>query len=145
MSMTTPPNYAMTSPAPTKLLSASLWLAQVLLCAIFGMAGVMKSTMPMPYLAQKLAWTGALPPSMVRLIGVSELAGALGLIVPAITRIKPMLTPLAAASLVLVMILAAAFHISRGELGALPITATFGLLAAFVAWGRLRRALIQPR
>jgi hypothetical protein len=80
-------------------------------------------------MAQEM-WTRALPPALVRFIGVSELAGALGLIMPAITRIKPRLTPLAAAGLVLVMIFAAAFHILRGELGALLINATLGSRAS---------------
>jgi len=128
-----------------KVATFSLWLVQVLLAVAFGMAGIMKSTMPIAQLSQKLAWTGALPPVLVRFIGSCELAGAIGLIVPAIVRIKPILTPLAAAGLVLVMTLATAFHISRGEYGALPITIFFGLLAAFVTWGRLRWAPIQPR
>lgn len=129
----------------SKVGTISLWIVQVLLAVVFGMAGVMKSTMPIPQLAQKLPWTGALPAAIVRFIGCSELAGALGLIVPAITRIRPILVPLAAAGLLLVMILASAFHISRGEYAALPITTTFGLLAAFVTWGRLRWAPVRPR
>jgi hypothetical protein len=139
---TNAPSRVATTP---KVLTFSLWLVQVLLAAAFAMAGIMKTTMPMAQLAQKLAWTGTVPPLLVRFIGGCELAGALGLIVPAILRIKPILTPLAAAGLLLVMALATAFHISRGQYGALPITVFFGLLAAFVAWGRLHPAPIQPR
>lgn len=144
MNMMSETSHTMTPSAPLKWLKASLWLVQILLCVVFGMAGVMKSTMPISDLTQQLVWPGSLPPALVRFIGVSELAGALGLIVPAVTRIKPVLTSLAAAGLVLVMVLAAAFHVSRGEWGSLPINAALGAMAAFVAWGRLRRAPIQP-
>ncbi len=125
--------------------NVALWVVQLLLALGFGMAGIMKTTMLIDELAKQLVWPGALPPALVRFIGVSEFAGALGLLLPALTRIKPILTPLAAAGLVLVMALAALFHISRGEWGALPINAVLGGLAAFVAWGRRRRATIEPR
>ena len=103
-----------------KALHVALWVAQILLAAAFGMAGVMKTTRPIAELAQMMVWPGALPPGLVRFIGASELAGALGLILPAVTRIKPGLTPLAAAGLALVMLLACVFHLSRGEVGAVP-------------------------
>jgi putative oxidoreductase len=109
------------------------------------MAGVMKTTQPIAELAQNLVWPGAMPPALVRFIGVSEFLGALGLVLPAATRIKPSLTPLAAAGLALIMLLAAIFHVLRGELQALPINFLFGALAVFVAWGRSRKAPIPPR
>ncbi len=128
-----------------RLWTAALWTAQVSLAVMFGMAGVMKTTMPMPELVEKMVWPGALPPALVRFIGASELAGAIGLILPAATRILPALTPLAAAGLVAVMTLASLFHISRGEAKALPFTIALGAVAAFVAWGRFRKAPITPR
>jgi uncharacterized membrane protein YphA (DoxX/SURF4 family) len=109
------------------------------------MAGLMKLSTPIEQLHQQMSWTLTVPTLLVRFIGASELAGAIGLILPAATRIQPRLTPLAAAGLVLVMILAAAFHISRGELVMLPINIFLGSLAAFVAWGRARKAPIAPR
>jgi hypothetical protein len=109
------------------------------------MAGVMKTTMPIAELAKKMVWPGALPPAMVRFIGASELLGAIGLLLPSLTRIKPRLTPLAAAGLALIQILAMLFHLSRGEVWALPLNLTLGGLAAFVAWGRNNRAPITPR
>ena len=118
---------------------------QLLLAAAFGMAGVMKSTMPMADLTAAMGWPGDVPPTLVRFIGASELAGALGLVLPSATRIRPLLTPLAAIGLVIVMVLAALFHVSRGEAFALPVNIVLGGLAAFVAWGRLRRAPIFPR
>ena len=69
--------------------------------------------------------------------------GAIGLILPAATKIKPTLTPLAALGLLTIMILAMAFHLSRGEAQALPINMVLGGLAAFVAWGRTKKAPIR--
>jgi hypothetical protein len=129
---------------PGKGLHIGLWVAQVLLAVGFGMAGLMKTTTPIDQLAQKMPWVADLP-HLVRFIGLSELAAALGLVLPAATRIKPALTALAAAGLVVVMVLAAAFHVSRGELGALPVNFVLGGLAAFVAWGRWQKAPIAPR
>jgi putative oxidoreductase len=129
----------------SKALHVGLWGAQALLALAFTSAGVMKVTQPIEALAASMVWPGAVPEPLVRFIGVSELLGGLGLILPAATRIKPILTPLAALGLVVVMVLAALFHLSRGELGALPINVVFGALAAFVAWGRLKKAPLAPR
>src|SRR4051812_8536858 len=76
-------------------LSIALWVAQVLLFAGFTMAGVLKSFTPLDQLALKMTWVAALPAWVVRFIGVSELAGGLGMLLPSLSRIKPGLTPLA--------------------------------------------------
>jgi putative oxidoreductase len=131
--------------SPGRRLHVALWIAQVALAAVFGIGGVMKITMPIAELARKLVWPGALPPQLIRFIGTVELAAAFGLVLPAATRIRPGLTPLAGAGLVAVMVLAMFFHLSRGELLALPINLVLGGLAAFVAWGRSRRLPIAPR
>ncbi len=123
----------------------SLWVVQILLAALFGMAGVMKTTTPIAELITKLPWAGAIPEALVRFIGASELAAAFGLILPSATRIRPALTPLAAAGLALVMALAFVFHVARGETQALPINLVLGGLAAFVAWGRAKKAPISAR
>jgi len=110
------------------------------------MAGVMKSTAPIGDLVTKLPWTSAVPLALVRFIGTAELLGAVGLILPAVTRIRPGLTALAAAGLVTVMALALPFHAMRGELAqAAPINLLLGGLAAFVAWGRFKKAPIRGR
>ncbi len=121
-----------------------LWLVQVLLAAAFGMAGFMKSTQPVDVLVQNgVQWASQVPIAMVRFIGISELLGAIGLILPAATRIKPSLTPLAALGLLTIMILAMAFHLSRSEVQATPVNIVLGGLAAFVAWGRTKKAPIK--
>ena len=127
-------------------MSASLWVVQVLLAAAFGMAGVMKTTLPIPELtANGVAWAADLPVALVRFIGACELTGAIGVILPAATRIRPSLTPLAAAGLATIMALAMVFHLFREEAGALPFNLGLGALAAFVAWGRTSKAPIAPR
>ncbi len=133
-----------TEPSRSRALHVALWVAQVALGAMFAMAGAWKATAPLAELAHKLPWVASTP-GLVRFIGASELAGGLGLILPAATRIRPGLTPLAAIGLVTVMVLAAGFHLLRGELGALPVNVVLGGVAAFIAWGRLGRAAIAPR
>lgn len=131
--------------SPSRALNIGLWVAQVLLGTMFTMAGVMKSTAPIAELAQKMVWPGAIPELLVRFIGVSELLAGIGLLLPSITRIKPRLTPLAALGLVVIMTLALVFHLTRGELQALPINLTLGAIAAFIAWGRGKAAPIAAR
>jgi membrane protease YdiL (CAAX protease family) len=123
-------------------LNVTLWIAQALLFVAFAAAGLMKVTMPIDQLAAKMPAT---PSALVRFIGLSELAGALGVLLPSLTRIRPRLTALAGVGLLVVMLLAAGTHIGRGELGALPVVGVLGGLAAFVAWGRGTRAVISPR
>ena len=123
-----------------------LWVAQVLLALAFGAAGVMKLSVPVEALAAQMNWVNSAPELLVRFIGLAEAAGALGMIVPAATRILPWLTPLAALGFVVIQVLAIATHAMLGELLAvLPVNLVLLGLAAFVAWGRWRKAPIQPR
>lgn len=128
-----------------KGLRIALWTAQAILAAMFILAGTMKATTPIAELSQKMSVPTVLGEGMTRFIGVSELLGAVGLVLPALTRIKPVLTPIAAAALTLVMVLAVGYHASQGEYGGLPMNFFLGALAAFVAWGRFRAAPIAPR
>jgi putative oxidoreductase len=81
----------------------------------------------------------------VRFIGLGELLGGAGLILPAARRIAPAVTPPAASALTLVMLLASMLHISRGEFTVLPVPVVIGALCAFVAWGRSGKARIPAR
>jgi uncharacterized membrane protein YphA (DoxX/SURF4 family) len=112
-----------------------LWIVQILLAVMFLMAGVMKA---FQYERAKasLPWVKDVPRSLTTFIGISELLGGLGLLLPAITGILPWLTPLAGAGLALVMILAIGFHASRREPQAIGMNAVLLVLAAFVAYGR---------
>ncbi len=116
----------------------ALWLVQGLLALAFLLAGLMKLTQPMDVLTASMGWPAALPAPLVRFIGLAELLGAIGLILPALTRIRPGLVPLAAAGLTLIMLLATLFHVSRGEGAMTPVNLVLGAMAAFVAYGRGR-------
>ncbi|MEV4062012.1 DoxX family protein [Nonomuraea dietziae] len=96
----------------------------------------MKSTQPEEKLEPRLPWAEDYSAGTVRFIGIAELAGALGLILPAVTGIAPILTPLAATGLAVIMVLAALAHVRRKAPAAIAMKAALFLLAAFVAWGR---------
>lgn len=134
-----------TPTTPSKGLHYGLWAVQLLLAFAFAGAGMMKLTTPLEALAEKMTWIAQGPSFLPRFIGASELAGALGLVLPAATRIAPALTPLAAAGLTVVMGLAALTHVALGEFGGLVAPFVLGGLAAFVAYGRHKLAPIAPR
>ena len=127
-------------------LNIALWTAQVLLALVFGAAGVMKVTMPLSDLAGMLTWPGNVPSWLVRFIGTAELAGAIGILVPALTRIQPLLTPLAALGFAIIQILAVPVHISQGDIAMVgPVNVILLALALFVVWGRYRKLPIPPK
>jgi len=130
---------------PSRALSTTLWAVQLLLAAVFLLVGYTHALAPIEVAIQRAPWAASLPVALVRFIGVVELAGALGLLLPAATRIRPMLTPLAAAGLATIMLLAIPFHLSRGEGSAVVINVALGSLAALVALGRARWAPIVTR
>ena len=133
------------TPVRRRGLRITLWVVQVGLAAMFLMAGIMKLTQPIDALVASLPWAADVPEMLVRFIGTAELAGALGLILPSLTRVKPHLTALAAIGLIVVMVLASGFHITRGEYGMVPMNLVLATAAAFVAWGRGKAAPIVPR
>jgi uncharacterized membrane protein len=127
------------------LLNASLWVAQGLLAIVFSLSGLIKLTRPLYELGQSMPWVLSVPTWLVRSIGVVELLGAIGIILPAITRVRPQLVSMAGTGLATVMVLAAGVHISRGELTMLPVTLVLGSMALFVGWGRARRMPLAAR
>ena len=143
--MTTPQTLTSSAVPTSKGWTIALWVAQGLLAALFLMAGLMKLTQPVDALAQQLPWVTSVPELLVRFIGLAELAGALGLVLPAALRVQPRLTVLAALGLVAVMVLATLFHVTRGELSVVPMNVVIAAHAGFVAWGRTRKAPIAPR
>jgi putative oxidoreductase len=130
---------------PGRGLHIALWIAQGLLALAFLGAGMMKLVTPIEELAKGMSFIAHSGPALVRFIGLSEAAGALGLILPAATRIKPGLTPLAALGLTVVMALVLVTHLVLGEYGGAGAPIVLGGLAAFVAWGRWKKAPIAPR
>ena len=82
---------------------------------------------------------------MVRFIGISELLGGIGLLLPALLRIKPVLTPLAALGLFTVMVFALVYHITKGEYESLGMNVILGAIAFFIAWGRYKKVPIAEK
>ncbi len=128
-----------------RALNVLLWVAQALLFAFFLMAGINHGLKPIAEAARSSPWIAGVPVWLARFIGAAELAGAVGVVLPAATRVRPSLTPLAAAGLAVIMALAVPFHVVRGEAGVVAFNIVPMLLAAFVAWGRSTRARIAPR
>ncbi len=112
--------------------SGFLWTIQGLLALVFLFAGGSKLVLP----ADMLKGPIALPIGLLRFIGVTEVLGALGLILPGILHIRAMLTPLAAVGLVLIMTGATVITIEGGAVVPALIPQTVGLLAALVVHGR---------
>jgi uncharacterized membrane protein YphA (DoxX/SURF4 family) len=118
-----------------------LWIIQVLLALLFLFAGGTKLVIPPDVLASMGSPNQIpLPGWFVRFIGVAEVLGALGLILPGLLRIKSWLTPLAAVGLVVVMIGATALTMAADGVAAGVVPLVVVLLAAFVAYGRWRLA-----
>ncbi|HVU49061.1 MAG TPA: DoxX family protein [Polyangia bacterium] len=120
----------------TRKTGALLWTIQGVLALVFLFAGGMKLAAPAAALAQR----SPLPPSFLKLVGLCEIAGALGLVLPGLLRIGRGLTSLAAAGLVLVMVGATAVTVATASVGGAAVPAVVGLLAAVVAYQRRPRA-----
>ena len=123
-------------------LNYALWTVQTLLALLFLFAGVMKFVMPVAEMTKDVA----LPGAFLHFIGIAETLGALGLILPGLLRVRPGLTPLAAAGLVVIMLGAFVLTLRTAQPATALIPLLVGFLAAFVAWGRSRLASkeIQP-
>lgn len=122
-----------------------LWILQALLAFAFLAAGGMKLVMPIETLEAQMGFVSYTPEFLVRFIGLAELTGAVGLIVPAALRIKPWLTPLAAGGLGLVMVLAVGLHISRAEWAQVGPPIVLLVLLGMVAYGRTKVLPISER
>lgn len=111
-----------------------LWTLQVLLALLFLFAG--GSKLVMPYEAMMEGMPFPIPEAFLRFIGVAEVLGALGLVLPGLTRIRPGLTPLAAACLLIIMVGATVLTLAAGMGAVAAIPFVVGVLLAFVAYGR---------
>jgi DoxX-like protein len=116
-----------------------LWVVQGLLAVLFVFAGGMKLVLPL----DKLAGPVALPGLFLRFIGVAEVLGGIGLIFPVLLNIRPGLTVLAAAGLVIIMVGATGITLAGGMVGPALVPAVVGVLAASVAYGRRPRLAMQ--
>lgn len=117
-------------------MNTALWIVQCLAGFAFFAAGAMKLSQPKEKLAPKMSWMNAFSAGTIKLIAIAEVLGGIGLIVPAATKIMPILTPIAAAALVLLMLGAFATHLRLKEaLEGVP-SLVLAAMAAFVAYGR---------
>jgi uncharacterized membrane protein YphA (DoxX/SURF4 family) len=113
-----------------------LWIAQILLAAMYGMAGIMK-TFQTAKAKEQLPWAKNRSDSFVRFVGTAELLGAFGLIFPMVTGIWPWLTPLAALGLVAIQVLAIfTEHLPKKEYNVIPINLVLIAISAFIMLGR---------
>jgi uncharacterized membrane protein len=117
-------------------MNVAVWVLQILLALAFLLAGVTKVSQPRQKLAASMGWVEDFSDTGVRTIGVLEILGGVGLLLPAVTGVATVLVPLAAVGLGLLMVLAAATHRRRGELPMIGINAVLLLLAVVVAWAR---------
>lgn len=121
-------------------MNIALWIAQALLAVAFLLAGGMKLIGPIDEMI-----ASGMPAALVRFIGFAEVAGALGLILPAALRIQPKLTIVAAGALAFVMLLAILTHVWMGDAAGSGPALLLGLLSVFVAWGRATKQPIAAR
>lgn len=125
----------------SKTMNLVLWIIQGLLALIFIWAGFMKifkpEDLPFPWVKENTR--------LALLTGIVDLLGGLGIVLPALFRIQPKLTIFAAYGIIVLMTVASAFHISRGEAKDIGFNVFMALLAVFVAWGRKTKATITPK
>ena len=113
-----------------------LWVVQVLLAGMFGMAGIMK-TFQTAKAKEQMPWAKNRSDTFVRFVGTAEILGALGLFLPLLTGILPWLTPLAAAGLAVIQLLAIfTEHLPKKEYKVIPINMLLLALSIFVVAGR---------
>ena len=119
-----------------------LWTAQVTLAAGFIWAACMKLFKPADQLAAMWPWTAG-NAWLVKLTGVLDLLAGLGLILPQLLRIRPVLTIYAAYGTIALMVAASIFHIARGEAALIGVNIFFAVLAGLIAWGRSKKVPVR--
>lgn len=114
-----------------------LWTLQGLMAFLFLLSGSMKALRPLEEVSKRMAWANDVPAWFVRFIGIAEILGALGLILPAFTGILSWLTVAASVGLVILMLSAGVLHASRREFSSLGITVLLLALILVIVVGRL--------
>lgn len=122
----------------SKTINLFLWIAQWLLAVLFIWAGCMKLFQTAGQLAEMWPWT-ANNSRLVLIAGLLDMAAGLGFVLPALLRIRPVLTVYAALGSIALMIAAGIFHLSRGEGADIGINIFIAFVAAFIVWGRWRK------
>jgi uncharacterized membrane protein len=120
-------------------MNIAVWALQIILAVAFAGAGIMKLTQPREQLLKRMAYVEGFSATQMKGIGTVEVLGALGLVLPAWTGIAPILTPLAATGLAIVMVLGALVHVRRKEYREVLVPAVFFVVAVFIAIMRFGR------
>ena len=118
-------------------MNIALWIVQALLALAFLAAGIPKATQPIDTLAKRMSFVKHFSPTIVRLIGICEILGAIGLIVPPLTHILPWLAIAAAVGLGIIMVGAIVYHISQKEYPPMSATGVLLILAILIIVGRI--------
>jgi putative oxidoreductase len=127
-------------------LNRLLWAAQIILAALYFSVGALKLTVPPTALVEMgMGFATAFPQGFVHFIGWAEVLGAIGLVLPAATRILPGLTVLAALGLSLIQVLAMGYHVLRGELPILAVNLALLGISSLILWGRMIEVPILSR
>jgi uncharacterized membrane protein len=121
-----------------------LWVLQILFGLYFLGVGVLHYVVP-EGLPELMGWMYELPDSLHVLVGIAEIAGGLGLILPAITGVQPGLIPWAALGLAVIMVGAAIWHAGRGETTQIGLNVLNAAVLLFIAYGRWKLRPLQPR
>lgn len=121
-------------------MSLFLWILQIVLAVMFMGIGGQRLTGSSRKL-RRLPWTDGYPLGLIRALGAVEVVAGLGLLLPGLLGVAPLLTPSAAGGLVALMALAVALHLRRGPRQAAVLPAILLIMAAFVLWGRLMQLL----
>lgn len=116
-----------------KVLPSILWILQILVGLLFIYSGYMKLFMPIDQQAAMYPWTGQVAPAFLRFMGVIDLLGGIGILLP-------FLTMYAASGIILLMVCASVFHISRGEANVIGFNIAVAIVAGFILWGKKRLA-----
>lgn len=135
----------MTTQKASRALHITLWVMQVIVAALFIWTGFSKLTLPIEKLAAMFPWTGEVPRAFLVFTALCDLLGGIGLLLPAMLRIKPQLTAWAAIGCAALMLSAIIFHVSRGEASVIGFNIFVLLIALFIAWGRFNKVPITAR
>lgn len=126
-----------------------LWVMQGFLFLVFTTSGILKLVLPMAKLADLMTWpgliTGSFSEQLVRVNGAAELLGGLAMLLPGLTRRMTHLTSWAGYGLLVVMVMAAGFHLSHSGIAMLPANIVLGALAGYVGWGRGSQVPLEGR
>jgi uncharacterized membrane protein YphA (DoxX/SURF4 family) len=118
------------------VMNIGLWIVQALVALAFIAAGAIKSSQPVDKLKKNMGWVEDVNPGFVKMIGILEILGGLGVILPAVTHILPWLTLVAAIGLVIIMVGAVVVHLRRNEASHIAAPLVLLLLSLIVVYGR---------